>query len=129
MRWLCRLAVVIAVGACVASAMGATTGAGYGLRPAAADGAVAYTRHLHGNRPFINVVDLAGGEEHEITPRAPGVAWEVYNPVWSPDGSQLAFVREGTGGGPSVAFLYVANSDGSDLHRVLRIKPWTGYSA
>ena len=49
---------------------------------------------------WITVADLAGSERHEITPRpAKGRTWGDYNPVWSPDGSRLAFVRAERGNG------------------------------
>ena len=81
-------------------------------------GEVAYTRW--GARSWISVADLTGAGRHEITqPPGKGVSWDDYGPMWSPDGSWLAFVRKGLNG--SASGLYVANRDGTGLRRVLRL--------
>jgi len=94
---------------------------------AAVRGMVAYTRSGQVAeddwRSWIAVADLAGSDRHEITPRpTKGRSWDDYNPVWSPDGSRLAFVRAERGNGS----LYVANRDGTGLRRVLRVGPLAG---
>jgi dipeptidyl aminopeptidase/acylaminoacyl peptidase len=81
--------------------------------------AVAYTRVL-GDRSWITVADLAGTGGHEITKRPrKGTTWDDQGPVWSPDGSWLAFVRKERNGAASG--LFVAKRDGTNLRRVLRL--------
>ncbi len=116
-------AVVVVVGAVMAA-----SSAGSGVEGGAAvRGMVAYTRVGSGSADeqwsWITVADLAGVERHEVTPRpTKGRTWDDYNPVWSPDGSRLAFVRAARGNGS----LYVANRDGTGLRRVLRVGPPRG---
>jgi Tol biopolymer transport system component len=95
------------------------------VRAAAAQtGDVAYTRvwidPKLGDRTWITVADLAGDGRRDITER-PGRAtlWDDYGPVWSPDGSWLAFVRHGRNG--SGSGLYVANRDGTQVRRALAL--------
>ena len=115
-------------------AMAGGASAGPGRVAAAVKGEVAYVRVrevAHSDtRAWIAVADLAGAGRHEIT-KEPGKTelWEDAMPLWSPDGSQLAFLRlsqttDSTGyrydkGSGS---LFVANRDGSGLHRVLRFR-------
>ncbi len=56
----------------------------------------------------LHIVDLASGENVVL----PGTTDYDYNPRWSPDGSQLAFVRIND------LNLYVVNVDGSSMRRV-----------
>ncbi len=84
-------------------------------------GEVAYTRLYEdpklGNRSWIAAADLSGNARREITRRPTmGERWNDHSVQWSPDGSRVAFLREGR----NVSGLYVANRDGSDLQRVLR---------
>ena len=74
---------------------------------------------------FISILDLRTGELTELTEtleqgRHKGGA-EL--PAWSPDGTQIAFVRETNQsviaeGGVPESNLYVVNADGTDLHQV-----------
>jgi hypothetical protein len=56
----------------------------------------------------LHVVDLTSGENRLV----PGTTDFDYNPRWSPDGSQLAFVRIDD------LNLYLVNPDGSGMRRV-----------
>jgi Tol biopolymer transport system component len=65
---------------------------------------------------WISVADLSGAGRHDITARPPRdhmtFDGDGYSPVWSPDGSRLAYMRLGMG-------VYTANRDGSQPRRVL----------
>jgi hypothetical protein len=64
----------------------------------------------------IAVLDLASGRETVLTPRGEivGSVATPFQPVWSPDGTRIAFgSRAGDG-------LWVMNADGSGLHLVGR---------
>jgi Tol biopolymer transport system component len=50
----------------------------------------------------IDVIDLDGGQEHQLIPGS------GYDPAWSPDGSRIAFVSQ-RDGDPN---LYLARTDG-----------------
>jgi Tol biopolymer transport system component len=63
-----------------------------------------YTCYFQGT--FIYVEDIQSGEVHQL---APGIM-----PVWSPDGSRLAFLSD-QGGAPEV---WLVNADGSNLHQI-----------
>lgn len=58
----------------------------------------------------VYVLDLATGEEERLTH---GVDWNL-GPVWSPDGTRLAFIAERGG----VFGVSVMNADGSDERRI-----------
>ncbi len=60
----------------------------------------------------IYLLDLQTGITHNLT-NSPA---DDYAPVWSPDGSQIAFVSDRDGDQQSE--LYVINADGGDLRRV-----------
>jgi Tol biopolymer transport system component len=60
----------------------------------------------------IGVVGTAGGERVLTAPR-PGVS--DYSPLFSPDGSRIAFARSPARG---VSDVYVANADGTALRRL-----------
>ncbi|KGN32679.1 hypothetical protein N802_16795 [Knoellia sinensis KCTC 19936] len=61
----------------------------------------------------IHLVRADGTGDHELLPQAAG---PQDNPVWSPDGQQVAFTGADPTGGP--ADLWVANVDGSGLTKV-----------
>jgi Tol biopolymer transport system component len=87
-------------------------------------GWVAYTREWYDAKRGqgywgIAIADLAGNQQREITGRpSKNDVWEAFNPVWSPDGSRLAFVRVGLQSG-----LYVADRMGGGVRRVLQVHP------
>lgn len=64
-----------------------------------------------GSDAEIFSIDATAGREIARLTRSAGID---ASPVWSPDGTQLAFVSERSGG-PQV---YVMNADGSNAHRV-----------
>lgn len=85
---------------------------------------VAYTRvgrdPKGSERTWITAADLGGGSRRVITRRPdPNQRWDDYGPIWSPDGSHIAFLRVARSG--SSMSLYVATRDGSSLRRVLRL--------
>ena len=85
-------------------------------------GMVAYTRGTGYGPSWITVADLAGVRRSQITLRPKNGAWVDYSPVWSPDGSRLAFVRLfETGVAEGTADLFVVNRDGTGLRLVLRL--------
>src|SRR3972149_2129250 len=54
-------------------------------------------------------------------PRAPPRAGGVYEPTFSPDGTQIAYV---TGGGDHTHHVWVMDADGSDAHEIV-FNEWT----
>ena len=64
----------------------------------------------------IVVIPAVGGPVRSVTRcRLPDCIGDL-RPTWSPDGSQLAFVRQEDGG--ATFQTYVVDLDGSDLHRL-----------
>ncbi len=78
------------------------------LRPAG--DAIALALSSGGDTDIYTIDPYAGREIARLT-RSPGID---ASPAWSPDGSQIAFVSERSGG-PQI---YVMNADGSAPHRV-----------
>ena len=66
------------------------------------------TRAAYSWSDGLHIVDLDSGGNRIL----PGTSDLDYNPRWSPDGSQLAFVRMDDRN------LYLVNADGSGMHRV-----------
>jgi hypothetical protein len=66
------------------------------------------TRAAYSGTDGLHVVDLNSGENQLL----PGTTDFDYNPRWSPDGSQLAFVRIDD------LNLYLVNADGSGMQRL-----------
>jgi TolB protein len=64
----------------------------------------------------IHVVDTDGGLLRRVTTRPPESPGD-FGPVWSPDGTRIAFVRESE---EDVTDVYVVNRDGSGLQRLTR---------
>lgn len=99
--------------------------AGPQLGEAAPIGTIAFTRTLADRPSWITVADLAGGARRQITSPPPkdGPSND-YDPVWSPDGSRLAFVRATARlNKDPVASLFVVNADGTGLQRVAQLGP------
>lgn len=69
---------------------------------------IAYVRESY-RQADIYMIDLNTGIDVPLVERQV----RDYRPVWSPDGSKLAFVRAGFG-----ATLYMVNADGSHLRRM-----------
>jgi len=66
------------------------------------------TRAAYSGMDGLHIVDLDSGENRVLS----GTTDNDYNPRWSPDGSQLAFVRIND------LNLYIVNADGSGMKRV-----------
>ena len=72
----------------------------------------------------IWVMNSDGSDNHQLsgclpadaTPCAQG---EDFGPVWSPDGTKIAFLRTFQNLGTEDRPIYVMNADGSDQHRVI----------
>ena len=92
-----------------------STGAGSG--PLQPDGVIVVSS---GNG--IEVVRLDGSEPRFLTTYVPLKEYD-HSPVWSPDGSRIAFARHRS---PWGAAIYVMNADGTALRR---ISPEFGYDA
>ena len=69
-------------------------------------------RIMVGYESELTIVDADGSNPHTVIS---GVDAWVGNPSMSPDGKQIAFSHYGHKGGVSI---YLANSDGSDLHEI-----------
>jgi TolB protein len=65
-------------------------------------------RAAYGGTDGLHIVDLASGDNRLV----PGTLGSDYKPRWSPDGSQIAFIRT------EDLNMYVVNIDGSDLRKV-----------
>jgi WD40 repeat protein len=65
-------------------------------------------------RGWLQVSSLTGRDEWPLTPPHRYKRRRDYNPVWSPDGSQVAFARWT----PKGVSVMVVNADGSGLHPV-----------
>lgn len=62
------------------------------------------------------VMDADGGNMHALlAPEDVGSDWE---PVFSPDGTHIAFTREVTRSGVAVSAIHLANADGTDVHPI-----------
>jgi Tol biopolymer transport system component len=71
----------------------------------------------------IWVMKSDGSDPHQLsgclpTDELPCAEGEDFGPVWSPDGTQIAFLRSFQGLGTDDRPVYVMNADGSDQHRV-----------
>ena len=71
----------------------------------------------------IWVMNWDGSDPHQLSGCAPDdespcPEGEDFGPVWSPDGTQIAFLRSFQGLGTNDRPVYVMNADGSDQHRV-----------
>lgn len=64
----------------------------------------------------IYVVNAGGGRPQRVT-AAPPEGLGDFDPVWSPDGKRIAFVRDSS---EDVTDVYVVNRDGSGLRRLTR---------
>ena len=99
--------VVVAVGANVGVAFPGPTFPG-------GNGRIAF-----GSADGIYSVDPEGGTPTRLT------GGSRHSPVWSPDGSSIAFVREVPERGTAV---YVMNEDGTSKRRITRFQKWIDYA-
>jgi dipeptidyl aminopeptidase/acylaminoacyl peptidase len=67
------------------------------------------------------VMNADGTDLHEVfaPPPIPGSVDSDLYPAWSPDGTEIAFVRSGF----LSAGIYVMNADGSDPHAIVGLDP------
>jgi TolB protein len=71
----------------------------------------------------IGVMDADGGNVRQVTQRVRPTHSEDGEPVWSPDGKQIAFVRLNITARPRArTAIFVVNADGSGLKR---LTPWS----
>ena len=80
---------------------------------------VAFVRVAHDTEEVMTI-DLNTGEEKTLFTIGRGRWLDVDGPVWSPDGSMLAFREQGVG-------TYVIKTDGSGGHQVVAVDQWHGY--
>ena len=71
----------------------------------------------------IWVMKSDGSDQHQLSgclpaDELPCAAGQDFGPVWSPDGTQIAFLRSFQELGTEDRPIYVMNADGSDQHRV-----------
>ena len=89
-------------------------------RPVGSAGRIAYQDGPVGSETWIAVAELGGAEGVELTRRKPDGNRHVDSqPLWSPDGAKLAFVRDK---GRSSA-LFIVGSDGTGLTRLSGFTP------
>jgi TolB protein len=74
---------------------------------------VVFERVFQGGRNLVYTVGRDGRGAKQLAPCGRGCSGQE-GPIWSPDGSQIAFGS----GGPRHEELWVARPDGSDLHRL-----------
>lgn len=60
----------------------------------------------------LMVVDVDGSDRRDVTPPTQGVA--DHTPAWSPDGTQIAFVRQSYDGSTSSAGIWTVPADGGE---------------
>lgn len=72
----------------------------------------------------IWLMDPDGSKQHQISGCAPAdvapcAAGSDFGPVWAPDGSQIAFLRDFAALGQTDRPVWVMNADGSEQHRLI----------
>ena len=75
---------------------------------------------LHSARyTSLYVAPLAGGKRFRLTAGSANGFYDEENPVWSPDGSKIAFLSDARSKGQSQ--IFVARSDGSGVQQLGRL--------
>ena len=84
---------------------------------------LAYTAHSNPEEQEspveIFIQDIDGSNSYQLT----SIGWDIQNPVWSPDDSQIAFltcIEDNADQNPNEPFpnaIYTINLDGSSLHK------------
>jgi eukaryotic-like serine/threonine-protein kinase len=78
----------------------------------------------HGN---LWVMDLASGQSRQITfEKDPTLITGV--PLWSPDGSQIAYARQRSGAGTAATGYWLVRPDGSENHLFIPQASWFNWS-
>jgi Tol biopolymer transport system component len=82
------------------------------------DGRIAFvTNRGTGNRTTIYVMNADGSDQHQLT--ASDAVWNESRPVWSPDGTRIAYVSARDFPVDNIE-LYVMNADGTGAMRITR---------
>lgn len=81
------------------------------------NGRIAWASKTSGNFD-IWTMNADGSDKRDITP---GSSAADYQPEWSPDGAQIAYVHEVAVGDPRI---WVMNADGSSPHQVVNAAAW-----
>ncbi|MEO8469061.1 MAG: hypothetical protein ABI573_05285 [Chloroflexota bacterium] len=84
---------------------------------------IAYERGNGGNGG-IWLMDADGSHDHQLTgctatDPSPCAVGDDFGPAWSPDGTEIAFVRDFGALGQNDRPVYVMNADGTNQHRVI----------
>ncbi|HJP72455.1 MAG TPA: DPP IV N-terminal domain-containing protein [Candidatus Limnocylindria bacterium] len=85
-------------------------------------GGIAFISSRSGN-PDVWTMDADGSDPERVTTSAES---ELYA-RWSPDGTQLAFSRDMSGGTGANVDLWIVNADGSGAHAIDEVVAWDDY--
>ena len=112
--FLCHVAVALA------SAVLSTGCDSQPLAPSHSSDQIAFTSHLNGWEILVMNVDGSMRDAHNLTNNPA----DDLSPVWSPDGSRIAFLSSRGG---NRANIYVMNADGSGLRRLTADSVFVAY--
>ena len=95
---------------------------GGGTPGSSAGGGIAFISSRGGN-PDVWTMGADGSDPQRVTTSSEA---ELYA-RWSPDGTQLAFSRDVSGGTGANVDLWIANADGSGAHAIDEVVAWDDY--